>query len=586
MPVPPSRPLRVRTTTPWGARLWAQLAVVALAASGCSAGSGSSTPAPWNDELSEFVQADGRGLTVDGNRTRLEAVNFTNGYDTDIAADELLTSGHHSERDYERVRDLGFNSIRFAFKGEWYLQDREAFWAWLDRNVAWAGEHDVRLILDLHIPIGGYWLGSDAGSADFRMWTDDELRQQNVDLWADIAARYRDEPAVAAYDLLNEPVTTDSSGEQWRSLAQEIVDAIRSVDGNHLLVIGAVYGVDGGFDPDGVERHVLVDDDNAMYDFHFYDPYRYTHQFAPWVPTARDGGRYPDPDRLVSTTAPRLLDGTRIGTPFLPVGTSGWQEYDSGMVTVDAPDATAASPQIVVGGGMEGTAHFDSIRVTEYGPGGNELREVLHDPLDEGSTGRWYPWTGRDGGDADVEHTRETSGHLDDGSLSISGTVTSGAGWSSSENIFAVVPGNRYRIRGYMRGDEVTGAAGEEPRIGLRLELYGAQAGAAGDGFLPRDKEYLDHAMSQHLAFGAEHEVPMSVLEFGAVRHAFEMEGKGGDRWVADVLALLREHDLSFGYWEYHDSVMGIYLDVDGAESRPNDALQEVLRRDLHEDGG
>ena len=245
------------------------------------------------------------------------------------------------------------------------------------------------------------------------------------------------------------------------------------------------------------------------------------------MPTARDGGRYPDPDRLVSTTAPRLLDGTRIGTPFLPVGTSGWQEYDSGMVTVDAPDATAASPQIVVGGGMEGTAHFDSIRVTEYG-----------------------------------------------------------AGWSSSENIFAVVPGNRYRIRGYMRGDEVTGAAGEEPRIGLRLELYGAQAGAAGDGFLPRDKEYLDHAMSQHLAFGAEHEVPMSVLEFGAVRHAFEMEGKGGDRWVADVLALLREHDLSFGYWEYHDSVMGIYLDLDGAESRPNDALQEVLRRDLHEDGG
>ena len=211
---------------------------------------------------------------------------------------------------------------------------------------------------------------------------------------------------------------------------------------------------------------------------------------------------------------------------------------------------------------------------------------MLHDPLDEGSTGRWYPWTGRDGGDADVEHTRETSGHLDDGSLSISGTVTSGAGWSSSENIFAVVPGNRYRIRGYMRGDEVTGAAGEEPRIGLRLELYGAQAGAAGDGFLPRDKEYLDHAMSQHLAFGAEHEVPMSVLEFGAVRHAFEMEGKGGDRWVADVLALLREHDLSFGYWEYHDSVMGIYLDLDGAESRPNDALQEVLRRDLHEDGG
>lgn len=520
-------------------------------------------------------------MVVDGQPTRFKAVNFTNEYELDIVPNELLTSGHHSERDYERVKDLGFDSIRFAFKGDWYMEDPDSFWAWLDQNVEWARQHGVRLILDLHIPIGGYWLGSSTGAADFDMWTDDELRQQNIDLWASIAKRYREEPAVAAYDLLNEPVTIDSSGEQWRSLAQDIADAIRSVDQNHLLVVGAVYGMDGAFDPEGAKRHLLVDDDNVMYDFHFYDPYRYTHQFASWVPTLRDGGRYPDPDHLVPTTPPRVLKGNRIGTPPLPTGTTSWTEFDSGKVTLDERAATTASPQIVVEGGMSGTVHIDSIRVTEYDPSGVEIREVLQDQLTEDSTTTWFPWTGQDGGASSVTHTRESSGHQDDASLSISGTVTSGAGWSSSENLFTVSPGNQYRIQGYMRGDEVTGLQGRSPRVGLQLELYGEQPDAPGDGFMARDIEYLDQIMAENLRFGAEHEVPMSVLEFGAVRHVFEIDGKGGDQWASDVLTLLRKYDLSFAYWEYHGPEMGIYLDLDGEEGEPNDALQETLRREL-----
>lgn len=581
MPVPSSRPLHPRGMTVRLTRLQVVLAVVILGCSGCAIGLENSSPAPENDVLTGFVQAEGRGLVVDGQPTRLKAVNFTNEYELDIPPDELLTSGHHSERDYQRVKGLGFDSIRFAFKGDWYVQDPESFWAWLDQNVEWARQHGVRLILDLHIPIGGYWLGSSTGAADFDMWTDDELRQQNIDLWASIAKRYREEPAVGAYDLLNEPVTTDSSGEQWRSLAQDIADAIRSVDRNHLLVVGAVYGMDGAFDPEGVKRQLLVDDDNVMYDFHFYDPYRYTHQFASWVPTARDGGRYPDPDHMVPTTPPRVLKGNRIGTPPLPTGTTSWTEYDSGKVTIDQRDATTASPQIVVEGGMSGTVHIDSIRVTEYDPSGVEIREVLQDQLTGDSTTTWFPWTGQDGGASSVTHTRESSGHQDDASLSISGTVTSGAGWSSSENLFTVVPGNQYRIQGYMRGDEVTGLQGRSPRVGLQLELYGEQPDAPGDGFMARDIEYLDQIMAENLRFGAEHEVPMSVLEFGAVRHVFEIDGKGGDQWVSDVLTLLRKYDLSFAYWEYHGPEMGIYLDLDGEEGEPNDALQETLRREL-----
>ena len=47
------------------------------------------------------------------------------------------------------------------------------------------------------------------------------------------------------------------------------------------------------------------------------------------------------------------------------------------------------------------------------------------------------------------------------------------------------------------------------------------------------------------------------------------------------MLTLLRKYDLSFAYWEYHGPEMGIYLDLDGEEGEPNDALQETLRREL-----
>ena len=73
----------------------------------------------------------------------------------------------------------------------------------------------------------------------------------------------------------------------------------------------------------------------------------------------------------------------------------------------------------------------------------------------------------------------------------------------------------------------------------------------------------------------------MSVMEFGLVRQAFEMEGKGGDQWVTDMLELLEENDLSFAYWEYHGTQMGLYLSGTGLPGEPHTALQDTLTRGL-----
>jgi endoglucanase len=568
---------------PWW--LWTVLLVLVplLVIAGCGLnGNEEGTSSAEAPSPLRFVTAAGAGLVLGGEPTRLKAVNFSNLYHLDGA--DLLSSQHHSEIDFGRARQLGFNAIRFAFDGDWYVDSPTVFWKWLDQNVTWARHQKMRLILDLHTPIGGSWLNPASNDVRFDLWSKPELRQQNADLWREIATRYKDEPAVAAYDLLNEPVTTDATGQQWKDLARELVAAVRSVDTNHLLVVDGIYGVNGRYGAAGIDQHFLVDDKNVMYDFHFYEPIKYTRQYASWVEgPLKDGGRYPDANVILPTGTEVQLTESRITTPSLPLGTSDWATYDSGIIAITDSKAAAAAPSVTVQGGMQGKAFFDAITVTEYGPDGTEIRQVVNDQLDSKATLDWDEW--EFGGDpaSPAGFERVAAGYQDNGSLSISDAGATGSivGWSNDAHLFKVVPGNRYRIQGHMRGENVARSTGAAPVVGLQLDVYAQTPGAAGEGFMARDKAYLAYEMAKHAKFGKDNNVPMSVLEFGLVRQAFEMEGKGGEQWVTDMLALFEENNLSFAYWEYHGTQMGLYLSATGKPSEPNTALQELLTRAL-----
>jgi endoglucanase len=535
---------------------------------------------------SGFVRADGRTLLLGGKPFRLRGVNFSNGYAVDLDGSRLGSSPHPSADDFRRVKEMGFNSIRFAFNGDWLDRSPDAFWAWLDRNVQLARQHGIYLVLDLHTPIGSYWLNPLSERVSFAIWTDPEVRARNVALWRQIAARYRDEPYIAAYDILNEPVTTDSTGEQWRKLAQDMLDAIRAVDRHHLVVVGALYGVEGRYRTAGVQRQFLVADDNVMYDFHFYEPVKYTHQYATWIEgPVRDGGSYPDPEVIVPTGGQVLLPGSRIGTPPLVAGTSDWALYDSGPVPVADPAAVAALPVAVVRGAMRGTAYFDSLKVIEYAPDGTFLREVVKDSLAADETLDWHAWQRGEGRGKLASLARQDGiGHGDAASLSVGDVETAGtlAGWSNDGHLFKVKPGNRYRILGYMRGADLDLARDGAPaQIRFELDVYAATPDGRGPSFLERDKAYLEHEMRKLLRFGADNHVPMSVMEFGVVKQAFETPAKGGGQWVADVMDLLAEHDVSFAYWEHRGDPMGIHLPQPGAAERPNAELIAVLEQKL-----
>lgn len=539
------------------------------------------------DNSLSFVHAQGRRLVRQGVPLTLRAICFSNYYNYDSREFDLLNSNHHSEKDFERVKTLGFNSIRFAFNGNWYRDNPQHFWAWLDRNVALARKYDLMLVLDLHSPIGGFWLDPTSPKLDFGLWDDPALQQENVDLWQAIAKRYRDEPHIAAYDVLNEPVTNDSTGDKWRLLAERLVAAIREVDDNHLIIIERLYGVNGKYGTKNIPSQFLVKDNNVMYDFHFYEPLEYTHQFASWVARPlTDGGHYPDSAAIVPTGRQRLVSNQRILSETLVPGDSSWRLYQSKPVTVTDPQVVAALPIMVARGNIRGNIQFDNLKVVEYAADGRYLGEVFHEPLNQETIWQWWDWE-RPVADQPGKHGLsrvENDGSNDDHSLAIALTGDRGiVGWSSEKRWFRVKTGHSYQVIGYMKGQAVEyDTTDAKTRAGFELDFYAPPLDTETKPFLQRDREYLEQKLIEWLKFGVEHNVPMSVMEFGLVRACFEMRGKGGSRWINDMLSLFRKYQLSFAYWNYHGNHMGLYLtDQKTPPGSPNEVLMETLLQEL-----
>jgi hypothetical protein len=90
-----------------------------------------------------------------------------------------------------------------------------------------------------------------------------------VDLWVKIAAKYKDEPVVAAYDLLNEPLPINTgSADKYKHLLEplykRITVAIRNVDQKHMITLeGFNWSNDWSL-------FTKPFDNNVFYQFHYY----------------------------------------------------------------------------------------------------------------------------------------------------------------------------------------------------------------------------------------------------------------------------------------------------------------------------
>jgi len=532
------------------------LTAVVLAALTAAAPTG-----PLRVRGAQIVDAKGKPVTLTG-------VAFGN----DVWSNVRLPRKHHDDADFERVARMGMNAVRFymnyrtfeadAAPGK-YLDDG---WQWLDDNVAWAKKHGVYLILNMHVPPGGFQ-SNGGGKA---LWEKPENQDRLVKLWTAIAARCKGEAAVAGYDLLNEPVTTRSKG-QWQELAGRIAAGIRTADPDHMLFVERVNAIAGEWSEDADRNFFRIDDPNTVYEFHFYKPFHFTHQKASWVSFTAEDVHYPDPARAEVEWF--LLD-RRAGTdasPKLPPGDSPWTFYEGAPFLVDDPAIVLGKPILVVNKNS-GRVYFDDLVLEELGPAGKDgkagkVARVIWKQNLTGTRG-WYFWNKPGKGGA----VPASDGHGDAASIVAAGTVGE-ANLGADVLRFRTRKGASYRLSGWMRGDKIP----PEATCQIRLDFFSARAPVQNS-----DRAFLEQEIDAYVAWGKREKVPLYLGEWGTIRFSFD-DDRGGLRWVSDMLDIIRARGLSWSYHAYHEDSFGVYRGTGALpdETRANAPLIQMFTKKL-----
>lgn len=173
-----------------------------------------------------------------------------------------------TEADIAKIAGLGFNTVRVPMHWQ-LLQPGADGWRHLDDVVQWSKKHKLWVIPDLHAAQAGQTGTNIDDSWGYPWLFEDEAAQlATILLWRTIAERYRNEPTVLGYDLLNEPIPHFGKlpvlNPKLEPLYRRIVAAIREVDPHHVIILEGTQWA-SRFDSFGAPF-----DGNSMYSFHKY----------------------------------------------------------------------------------------------------------------------------------------------------------------------------------------------------------------------------------------------------------------------------------------------------------------------------
>lgn len=207
-------------------------------------------------------------------------INLGNALDAPNEGDWGYTIQRHH---LTRIADAGFDTVRLPvrFSAHWDGRISPDLLARVDQVIAWALDEGLTVILDLHHfqPL----MENPGAHAD-----------TFVAIWQELSAHYSGASDGLIFELLNEPsgeLTTAKAAELYR----RAMPIIRRDNPERWVILG------GGHWSDESELAMLpVLDDRTAHTFHFYKPWSFTHQNAPWIenpPQARTWGNASDRER-------------------------------------------------------------------------------------------------------------------------------------------------------------------------------------------------------------------------------------------------------------------------------------------------
>ncbi|MFH1678591.1 MAG: cellulase family glycosylhydrolase [Candidatus Omnitrophota bacterium] len=177
----------------------------------------------------------------------------------------LFRENFIQEKDFKIISELGFNCVRIPFN---FRLIKQGF-GYLEKAVELSKKYHLWVILDLHAAPGSQnqdWHSDSMGKA--LLWKDKRQQARLIKIWQFLAQRFRDESAIAGYDILNEGVCADN--KVMLDLYKRVVKGIREIDKNHIIFL------EGNKWAQDIDFLGKPWDGNMVYSIHFYMPLEFT----------------------------------------------------------------------------------------------------------------------------------------------------------------------------------------------------------------------------------------------------------------------------------------------------------------------
>lgn len=177
--------------------------------------------------------------------------------------------------DLLKMVELGISTVRLPVCFDrWedrvapFKIDSVSYFGVVDSMIRWTAALNMKIIIDYQ-----------HGQLRDQKFSADTTRLNA--LWLQIAAHFSyTNPDQVLFVAFNEP--HEINNEQWRIAATSVVATIRKHCPKHTILIGAA---DYNSLP-ALLKFTPLEDKNIIYSFHFYEPFIFTHQGAPWTGNA------------------------------------------------------------------------------------------------------------------------------------------------------------------------------------------------------------------------------------------------------------------------------------------------------------
>lgn len=189
---------------------------------------------------------------------------------------DTYLNNYITQDDIKFLKRIGCNHIRLPFHyklftDDLYMGKRNSGFKYFDRVIEWCREENLYVLFDMHCAPGGQTGDNIDDSYGYPYLFQSQSSQDLLsEIWVKIAGKYKNDPIVIGYDIVNEPIAhyfveeIEDFNHKLFVLYQRVIKDVRQVDPDHTIFLnGSVWS--GNFD---VFEDLI--DDNIVYEFHKY----------------------------------------------------------------------------------------------------------------------------------------------------------------------------------------------------------------------------------------------------------------------------------------------------------------------------